>query len=129
MISPHDVYLREPLLAIMFAPGLGMTQLLEGRLRKNRKVCPLCEAGRLHSSDRGWMICESCGGGFGGPMLETLRRISSLQDVLGKHTCECGHPAMRRLPDGTYHLPGCSSEVLAVDATSSYSKPSEHSVV
>lgn len=31
-------------------------------------------------------------------MLETLREISSLPEALGPHAC--GHPEMRRLPDG-----------------------------
>lgn len=50
-----------------------------------------------------------------GALLETLRRISGLPDALGRHPCECGHPEMRRLPDGTFHCPGCGSEVLPPD--------------
>jgi len=34
-------------------------------------------------------------------VLEALRQIISLPDALGSHACEeCGHPEMRRLPDG-----------------------------
>ena len=33
---------------------------------------------------------------------------------LGKHSCECGHPEMRRLPDGVFHCPVCRAEVLPV---------------
>jgi ribosomal protein L37AE/L43A len=28
--------------------------------------------------------------------------------------CECGHPEMRRLPDGVYWCPACGSEVPPV---------------
>jgi hypothetical protein len=49
-------------------------------------------------------------------MLETLWRISALPDTIGNHACECGHPEMRRLPDGTYHCPSCGSEVLPIGA-------------
>ena len=31
---------------------------------------------------------------------------------MGKHACECGHPEMRSLPDGTFHCPACRSEVV-----------------
>ncbi len=58
------------------------------------------------------MRCDSCGGRLSGAMLETLWRITVLPDVLGGHACECGHPEMRHLPDGTYHCPACGSEVL-----------------
>jgi hypothetical protein len=50
-------------------------------------------------------------------MLETLRSITALPDVLGKHACECGHPEMRRLPDGVFHCPACGSEVLPLEAS------------
>jgi hypothetical protein len=79
-------------------------------------VCPLCEASELHPSDRDSMRCRSCGGRLGGPMLETLRSISAFPDALGRHACECGHPEMRLLPDGTYHCPSCGSEILPFDA-------------
>jgi len=59
-------------------------------------------------------------------MLEALRNICALPDALGKHACECGHPEMRRLPDGTYHCPACGSEVLPIDASSTVSRPIDH---
>jgi ribosomal protein L37AE/L43A len=95
--------------------------------RSDSLVCPLCEASKLHPSDRDSMRCESCGGRLSGAMLKTLWRISALPDVLGRHTCECGHPEMRRLPDGVFHCPACGSEVLPIDAASTPSKPNEHS--
>jgi hypothetical protein len=49
-------------------------------------------------------------------MLLTMEQIIALPDALGKHTCECGHPEMRRLPDGTFHCPSCGSEVLPIEA-------------
>jgi ribosomal protein L37AE/L43A len=97
--------------------------------RSESLVCPMCEASRLHPSGRDSMGCESCGGRLSGAMLETLRRICALPDALGSHACEeCGHPEMRRLPDGTYHCPACGSEVFPVDAPSTPSKLDEHGV-
>jgi hypothetical protein len=65
-------------------------------------VSPLCEASKLHSSERDSIDCESCGGHISGTMLETLRQITDLPDALGVHACECGHPEMRLLPDRTF---------------------------
>jgi ribosomal protein L37AE/L43A len=79
-------------------------------------LCPLCEASKLHARNRDSMRCESCGGRLSGAMLETLRGISALPDALGGHACEeCGHPEMRRLPDGVFHCPACRSEVVPID--------------
>jgi hypothetical protein len=58
-------------------------------------------------------------------VLETLRCISALPDVLGSHACECGHPEMRRLPDAIFHCPACGSEVLSVDVSSLPSESGE----
>ena len=80
--------------------------------RPDSLLCPLCESGGLRPWRNGSMRCGSCGGHVGGAMLETLRRITDLPDALGSHTCDCGHPEMRRLPDGTHHCPSCGSEVL-----------------
>src|SRR5918998_4688037 len=82
--------------------------------RQGSLVCPICEVGKLRPSDRNSMRCEPCGGRLSGPMLEELRRISALPDVSGSHACECGHPEMRRLPDGVFHCPACGSEVLPI---------------
>jgi uncharacterized Zn finger protein (UPF0148 family) len=46
--------------------------------------------------------------------MATLQQIVALPDALGEHACECGHPEMRRLPDGTFHCPACGSEVLPI---------------
>ena len=91
--------------------------------RSDSLICPLCEVSKLHTSNRNSMICESCGGHLSGSMLETLRRISALPDALGKHPCECGHPEMRRLPDGTFHCPACGSEVLPSVTPSALAEP------
>ena len=90
-------------------------------------VCPLCETGKLHASAQSSMRCQSCGGSLSMAVLETIRQITVLPDTLGNHACECGHPEMRYLPDGTYHCPACGSEVLPVDATLTPPKSSEHS--
>ncbi len=51
-------------------------------------------------------------------MLRTMEQIIALPDALGTHACECGHPEMRLLPDGTFHCPSCGSEVLPIEAIS-----------
>jgi ribosomal protein L37AE/L43A len=80
--------------------------------RRYSLVCPLCAAGELDTSGRNSARCGSCGGSLSGEMLETLCEITALPDALGSHACECGHPQMRRLPDGVFHCPACGSEVL-----------------
>jgi ribosomal protein L37AE/L43A len=78
-------------------------------------TCPLCESGRLVPLGHGFARCGSCGMPLVGSMWETLREIVGLPDALGSHPCECGHPEMRRLPDGVFHCPACGSEVLPVE--------------
>jgi ribosomal protein L37AE/L43A len=78
-------------------------------------ICPLCEFGELVLLGPGFARCGSCGLPLLGSMLDTLREIVGLPDALGAHPCECGHPEMRRLPDGVYHCPACGSEVLPVE--------------
>jgi hypothetical protein len=58
-------------------------------------------------------------------MLEALRQITALPEALGSHACECGHPEMRRLPDGTFHCPSCGSEVGPIDAHATLSEHGE----
>jgi ribosomal protein L37AE/L43A len=94
--------------------------------RPGSLICPLCEASRLCPSAQDSTTCQSCGTRLRGAMLETLRGISTLPDAAGSHACECGHPKMRHLPDGTYHCPACGSEVLSFDVPSSLSKPDAH---
>ena len=85
--------------------------------RPDHLVCPLCEKCRLCPTGRGSMRCEPCGVHLRGDVLETLRGIAALPDTLGAHACECGHPEMRLLPDGTFHCPACGSEVLPLEAS------------
>jgi hypothetical protein len=94
--------------------------------RPDYLICPLCEADRLYPSGQGSTTCRSCRTHVRGGVLETLRGISSLPDAHGIHACECGHPEMRLLPDGTYHCPGCGSEVLPVETSSTDSKLDKH---
>jgi ribosomal protein L37AE/L43A len=75
-------------------------------------ICPFCEVCELQPFGHNAARCEDCGGVLGGPLLETLRRITDLPDAIGRHACECGHPEMRRLPDGVYRCPACGSEVI-----------------
>src|SRR5215203_3099824 len=90
-------------------------------------VCPFCEVSSIRLPATHPTRCGSCGERLSREVLETLQQVASLPDALGKHACECGHPEMRRLPDGTYHCPACGSEVLLVDADLTPSKFDEHS--
>jgi hypothetical protein len=60
--------------------------------------------------------CDSCGLSVEGALFRTLEQIATLPDAVGAHACECGHPEMRRLPDGVFHCPACGSEVLPLKA-------------
>ncbi len=79
-------------------------------------ICPFCESGELVPVGPGFARCGSCGLPLLGSALETLREIVVLPDALGAHPCECGHPEMRRLPDGVLHCPACRAEVLPIGA-------------
>ena len=82
--------------------------------RPQRLACPFCESGELLSLGQGFARCGSCGMPLVGSALETLREIVGLPDTMGARPCECGHPEMRRLPDGVFHCPACRSEVLPI---------------
>jgi len=84
--------------------------------RPDSLICTLCESGGLRPVGNGSMRCGSCDGSLGGAMLGILRRITDLPDALGSHTCDCGHPEMRCLPDEVFHCPSCGSEALPIDA-------------
>src|SRR5215210_3832032 len=75
-------------------------------------ICLICEAGELRSGGPNEVRCPVCGYAPSRGVLQALRQIITLPDALGSHACECGHPEMRRLPDGMFHCPACSSEVL-----------------
>jgi ribosomal protein L37AE/L43A len=75
-------------------------------------VCPMCEIGELSPYARDLARCGSCGAVIGGGALLILRQIIALPEGMGEHACECGHPEMRRLPDGVCWCPACGSEVL-----------------
>lgn len=76
-------------------------------------VCPLCEAGELRP--HGLLErCVTCGRFVERAVLTTLEQIAALPDAAGAHACECGHPEMRRLPDGVFHCPACGSEVTPI---------------
>ncbi|WP_166174216.1 hypothetical protein [Rubrobacter tropicus] len=80
------------------------------RRESGARVCPFCEARGLRP--RGLLArCDSCGRVVEADVLETMDEIAALPDAIGGHACECGHPEMRRLPDGVYHCPACGSEV------------------
>jgi ribosomal protein L37AE/L43A len=86
--------------------------------RSGYLVCPVCQVGELHPFDDESAHCGRCGSILGTAMLLTLEQIIALPDALGKHICECGHPEMRHLPDGTFHCPSCGAEVSPIEAIS-----------
>lgn len=73
-------------------------------------TCPVCELGTLHSLGGDSAKCDECGCLIGGAILTTLNGIHALPEPLGNHACECGHPEMRRLPDGVFRCPSCGSQ-------------------
>jgi ribosomal protein L37AE/L43A len=75
-------------------------------------VCPRCGSGELRPQGSEQVGCDSCGLSVEGTVFRTLEQIATLPDAVGSHACECGHPEMRRLPDGVFHCPACGSEVL-----------------
>ena len=86
-------------------------------------TCPFCSEAELRAFGRNSLRCDECGGVLGGALLETLHMIVTLPDTVGSHACECGHPEMRRLPDGVYRCPACGSEVTPVSAPVSWKSP------
>jgi ribosomal protein L37AE/L43A len=84
--------------------------------RPRHIICPACGSGELWLRGSGLVAsCDSCGLSVEGAAFRTLEQIAVLPDALGSHACECGHPEMRRLPDGVYHCPACGSEILPIE--------------
>ena len=80
--------------------------------------CPLCEVYELKCLSDGSARCTSCKGSLDAELLSTIRQIRTLPEALGSHPCEeCGHPEMRKLPDGVFHCFACGSEVLPAKGT------------
>lgn len=84
--------------------------------RSDYLVCPICQAGELHSFGGECARCSSCECIVGAATLLTLEQIIALPDDLGRHASECGHPEMRLLPDGALHCPACGAEVFPIEA-------------
>ena len=86
--------------------------------RLHHIICPACGSGELRARGPELAGCDSCGLSVEAAIFRTLEQIATLPDALGAHACEeCGHPKMRRLPDGVYHCPACGSEVLPAKTT------------
>src|SRR5918997_202366 len=90
-------------------------------------TCPSCEADELRPLSRAAARCASCGCLLNGTALKTLKQIIALPDDVGGHACECGHPEMRRLPDGVFRCPSCGSEILPIAARKIRPEPEHHS--
>jgi hypothetical protein len=86
--------------------------------RSDYLLCPICQAGELHSFGGECARCSSCECIVGAATLLTLEQIIALPDALGGHACDCGHPEMRLLPDGAFHCPACGAEVFPFEAVS-----------
>jgi ribosomal protein L37AE/L43A len=85
--------------------------------RPSHIVCPACGVCELRPRELHLDIasCTSCGLCVEGAVLRTLEQITTLPDAACAHPCECGHPEMRRLPDGVFHCPACGSEALPIE--------------
>ena len=88
--------------------------------RAEHIVCPACGAGKLRVRGPTLAGCGSCGRVVDREIFSSIEQIVALPDALGRHACECGHPEMRRLPDGVFHCPSCGSEVLPIEADLSF---------
>jgi hypothetical protein len=95
------------------------------RSRSSFLDCPSCERGTLRPPAHDSMRCDFCSGSLSGAMLQVFRQITELPDAIGAHACECGHPQMRLLPDGTRHCPSCGLEVVPIDAHPTLSEHGE----
>jgi ribosomal protein L37AE/L43A len=96
--------------------------------RPSRIVCPACGSGKLQLRGLESAHCDSCGFSVGDALFRALEQIAALPDVLGSHACECGHPEMRRLPDGTFRCPSCTSEVFPIKERRSIESRNERRV-
>lgn len=85
--------------------------------RVGSMVCPACGVGGLRQDGEGLVRCEGCEGALDGGVLEALVQIAALPEALGSRPCECGHPEMGLLPDGTSHCPSCGSEIPPVGSS------------
>lgn len=86
--------------------------------RAGSMVCPACGVGELRHDEVGVVRCGGCEGALDGEMHEALVQIAALPEALGSRPCECGHPEMGLLPDGTSHCPACGSEVPSFGSSS-----------
>jgi ribosomal protein L37AE/L43A len=96
---------------------------LRATSKLNSIICPACTRGELGTRGLDLAECDTCRRDIEDAVLRTLEQIVALPDALGEHACECGHPEMRRLPDGVFHCPACGSEVVPLEAGATHTTP------
>jgi hypothetical protein len=60
--------------------------------------CPVGESSELSSNGASMTRCDECGYALIKDVLEMVRQIAALPEVVGEHACDSGHPQMRLLP-------------------------------
>jgi DNA-directed RNA polymerase subunit RPC12/RpoP len=85
--------------------------------RPHSIFCPVGESSELSSNGASMTRCDECGYALIKDVLEMVRQIAALPEVVGEHACDSGHPQMRLLSDGVYRCPACGSEVLPSELT------------
>lgn len=93
-----------------------------GRSFSGVRVCPFCGESELEHGES-ISRCGYCDRLVEEAVVKTIEQIADLPDALGSHACECGHPEMRRLPDGVFHCPACGAEVVFLKAAPSAPGP------
>ena len=54
--------------------------------------CPVGESSELSSNGASMTGCDECGYALIKDVLEMVRQIAALPEVVGEHACDSGHP-------------------------------------
>jgi ribosomal protein L37AE/L43A len=85
--------------------------------RPGNIVCPACGSRELRVRGADLTGCNLCGRNLDKTVFRTIEQIVAVPDAIRDHACTCGHPEMRRLPDGVFHRPACGLKVLPLEAS------------